>query len=269
MHVGRPIGLVLVALWGLVGTPQRSARLRLCSRHDSLHPLTIFFARELWNDHVPSVCSVFLLPASVHCVRRQCAAGYGARLRSGRPSLGAAPALEICNAGSNAWVMLCRPTEASRARHIEQFERAIDRARAKTVERQCQLVREPCLLACCVLLRAGACTHAEPGRRPRCLGKVCARQPAFPNSSSVYTFQRGGGFVGEEDWAEGEACPAALARSNCSLLARAAHTQRARPLPPPSFPEPQRDALGLPFDHSLQGGEAERLCRSHRPHKEK
>lgn len=91
---------------------------------------------------------------------------------------------------------------------------------------------------------------------------------AFPNSSSVYTFQRGGGFVGDEDWAEGEACAAALVRSNCSLLARAAHTQRARPLPPPSFPEPQRDALRLPFDHSQQGGEAESLRRSHRSQKE-
>ena len=95
---------------------------------------------------------------------------------------------------------------------------------------------------------------------------MCARQASFSKLflclcraryGSAYTSAARWRVCGRErtrlreSW---EACSAAPARSNFSWLAHAAHARRTRPLPPPSLPEPQRDALRLPFDHSLQGG---------------
>ena len=97
-------------------------------------------------------------------------------------------------------------------------------------------------------------------------GTMCARQASFSKLflclcraryGSAYTSAARWRVCGRErtrlreSW---EACSAAPARSNFSWLAHAAHARRTRPLPPPSLPEPQRDALRLPFDHSLQGG---------------
>ena len=95
---------------------------------------------------------------------------------------------------------------------------------------------------------------------------MCARQASFSKLflclcraryGSAYTSAARWRVCGRErtrlreSW---EACSAAPARSNFSWLAHAAHARRTRPLPLPSLPEPQRDALRLPFDQSLQGG---------------
>jgi hypothetical protein len=150
----------------------------------------------------------------------------------------------------------------------EQFEQARARVRTrakKTVERQCQIVREPCRLLCWLLLCGGACTARQAGRS-RGNETVCARQASFSNLFLCLCRARCGSACAlaarwrvcgrertrlRESW---EACSAASGLSNFSWLAHAVHARRARPLPPPSLYEPQRDALRLLFDHSLQGG---------------
>ena len=268
-------------------------------------PSTSFHKRRCAPRSSSSCCHARVRPVGGHgCTERATTRSHGLRDRRARPwavSAAARVGRGRANPGPKP-----APPRATRVPHVRAADvctrkRPCSRDTVETLSRQCldtdcqtrtypaaaaarapstnaallrsscdQTVRSP---QAAFARQAWGRWHGDCGSRSSyqaCCNQRCARpaRPALWCAGQAHLPARWR-VVGEEDWAEGEACPAALARSNCSLLARAAHTQRARPPPPPSFPEPQRDALGLPFDHSLQGGEAERLCRSHRPHKEK
>jgi len=248
--------------------------MRLGSQLDSLRPLSKFLARALWNEH--------MTPAGyIPCFQPLCIACAGGGMLAtacgrGRADPWACFSAEyLCNPGKHAWATLCQPTEASRPSRRAVRTSASARAHAREKNGRTPVPNCQRTVSAAVLVAAlRRCVHT-----PSCVavsvwgaGTMCARQASFSKlflclcrarCGSAYTSAARWRVCGRErtrlreSW---EACSAAPARSNFSWLAHAAHARRARPLTPPSLPEPQRDALRLPFDHCLQGGRGGELA---------
>ena len=120
------------------------------------------FSRKRALERSYDICWVHsMLPACVHCMRRR---GICWRRRAAAaaqtPEPASAPNIFVIQANTHG------PRSADRRRPAgpaaEQFEQARARVRTrakKTVERQCQMVRELCRLLCWLLLCGGACTR--------------------------------------------------------------------------------------------------------------